>query len=339
MFVDGYAHGHIDESLETFFTPWHAILYSGFLACALWFTWLTSRNYKLGWRGTEAIPLGYGTGVVGVLIFFIGGLSDMTWHIIFGIEAGIEALYSPSHLCMFVGGALIMYSPYKRAYLRRSEHPEPAPTLKQLLPGLVSLAFTASFTAFFAMNFWAFAHGYPSQGYDEWAMSLTDENLRHYLYEQGRIQGIANILITNAILIVPIVWLLKSWDPPTGSFTLLLAVPLLFMSVLDGFANVVMIAPGIVAGVVADAVWRRLRGSRYGRYAPLFLGLLSVLLWGLYFLVIEMMAHVAWEPEFWGGAIFLAALSSAVFGKVSNTQNGSAVRSRSVHESFRDNEV
>ena len=32
--LDGWAHTHVPERLETFFTPWHAVLYSGFLASA-----------------------------------------------------------------------------------------------------------------------------------------------------------------------------------------------------------------------------------------------------------------------------------------------------------------
>src|SRR6266567_8991725 len=31
LFIDGWAHSNIPQ-LETFFTPWHAIFYSGFLA-------------------------------------------------------------------------------------------------------------------------------------------------------------------------------------------------------------------------------------------------------------------------------------------------------------------
>src|SRR4051794_28634008 len=33
LFIDGWAHSNIPQ-LETFFTPWHAIFYSGFLAVA-----------------------------------------------------------------------------------------------------------------------------------------------------------------------------------------------------------------------------------------------------------------------------------------------------------------
>src|SRR5690242_6552302 len=34
LFIDGWAHSNIPQ-LETFFTPWHAALYSGYLAVAL----------------------------------------------------------------------------------------------------------------------------------------------------------------------------------------------------------------------------------------------------------------------------------------------------------------
>src|SRR5579884_3103489 len=33
LFIDGWAHSNIPQ-LETFFTPWHAVLYSGYLAVA-----------------------------------------------------------------------------------------------------------------------------------------------------------------------------------------------------------------------------------------------------------------------------------------------------------------
>ena len=42
-FVDGFAHRNLDTP-ETFFTPWHAVLYSGFLAVAFWLAWLVIRS-------------------------------------------------------------------------------------------------------------------------------------------------------------------------------------------------------------------------------------------------------------------------------------------------------
>jgi hypothetical protein len=33
-YVDGWAHNHLATTLESFFTPWHAAFYSGFMAVA-----------------------------------------------------------------------------------------------------------------------------------------------------------------------------------------------------------------------------------------------------------------------------------------------------------------
>ena len=46
-YVDGWAHNNLRD-LETFFTPWHAVLYSGFAACALWIAALTWRRHAAG---------------------------------------------------------------------------------------------------------------------------------------------------------------------------------------------------------------------------------------------------------------------------------------------------
>ncbi len=35
LFLDGWAHGA--QKPETFFSPWHAVLYSGFVAAVAWF--------------------------------------------------------------------------------------------------------------------------------------------------------------------------------------------------------------------------------------------------------------------------------------------------------------
>jgi hypothetical protein len=38
LFLDAYAHANL-PGLGTFFTPWHAVLYSGFAATADWVLW------------------------------------------------------------------------------------------------------------------------------------------------------------------------------------------------------------------------------------------------------------------------------------------------------------
>jgi hypothetical protein len=53
LFLDGWAHAHLPQ-LETFFTPWHAVLYSGYLAVAATLVIKTISNRKLAASGDRA---------------------------------------------------------------------------------------------------------------------------------------------------------------------------------------------------------------------------------------------------------------------------------------------
>jgi hypothetical protein len=55
MFLDGFAHHNLPESRETFFTPWHGLLYSGFLALAGFILFHQFRNMVNG-RGVVEHP-------------------------------------------------------------------------------------------------------------------------------------------------------------------------------------------------------------------------------------------------------------------------------------------
>jgi hypothetical protein len=64
LFLDAWAHNNLTE-LETFFTPWHGVFYSGFVATAAWICWQVLRNLLAGRRGPAAVPVGYGLAVIG----------------------------------------------------------------------------------------------------------------------------------------------------------------------------------------------------------------------------------------------------------------------------------
>src|SRR5688500_18524940 len=58
--TDAWAHRNILETIESFFTPWHAMLYAGFVALAAWTFWLAFRQraaHRLWWR--DGWPAGY----------------------------------------------------------------------------------------------------------------------------------------------------------------------------------------------------------------------------------------------------------------------------------------
>lgn len=115
LFLDGWAHTHgrVDQS---FFTLWHAVFYAGYAATASVLVVSLLRNRAQGYPWQRAVPAGYGLSLLGALIFAVGGVTDLIWHTLFGIEAGVEALLSPTHLALALGLGLIASGPIRAAW-------------------------------------------------------------------------------------------------------------------------------------------------------------------------------------------------------------------------------
>ena len=114
VYLDGWAHLHL-ATVDSFFTPWHALLYGAFALAAAWSVALVLLRGRQGTPWRSRIPRGYGWGLVGVAVFGVGGLLDMAWHLAFGVETGLDALVSPTHLLLLVGGILLVASPVRSA--------------------------------------------------------------------------------------------------------------------------------------------------------------------------------------------------------------------------------
>ncbi len=117
LYLDGWAHAHgkVDQS---FFTAWHAVLYGAFGLLALWTLGTLARNVRRGYAWRSALPRGYGWSGLGVAVFTLGGPADLVWHTLFGIEETVDALLSPSHLLLALGGLLIVAGPLRAAWQR-----------------------------------------------------------------------------------------------------------------------------------------------------------------------------------------------------------------------------
>ena len=96
--VDASAHRYIIDELESFFTPWHGILYSGFGVVVLSALYVKNKMRDFN----------FDVGILGACIFAVGGGSDAIWHSLLGIEVGIEPLITPSHLMLFLGAFLML---------------------------------------------------------------------------------------------------------------------------------------------------------------------------------------------------------------------------------------
>ena len=111
LFLDGWAHSH--QKPESFFSPWHGVLYSGFTAAALWAGWIAWRRRADGRSLLETMPPGHLASLLGFALFGAGAIGDLIWHEIFGIEANVEALLSPTHLLLLAGGAIALSAPLR----------------------------------------------------------------------------------------------------------------------------------------------------------------------------------------------------------------------------------
>jgi Tol biopolymer transport system component len=158
VYLDGWAHIHL-PNLETFFTPWHAVLYSGFFALFALLTLTAGRNRGRGYAWRRVLPPGYGLSLAGGFIFLVGGVLDLIWHQIFGIEANTEALLSPTHLILATGIALLVTGPVRAAGplandLTRSGMFAGPHVWARRLPPLLGLTFLLALCTFFTQ----FAH-------------------------------------------------------------------------------------------------------------------------------------------------------------------------------------
>lgn len=123
--LDTWAHGHVP--VETFFTPYHGVAYSGIFAGALILAIYGARR---------AIPPSYRYPMLGIPLFILSGIGDLAWHTLLGIEEGVDAVLSPTHIGLGIGILLISSAPIVSALQNRDK----LRTLADQLPLIFSLA-------------------------------------------------------------------------------------------------------------------------------------------------------------------------------------------------------
>lgn len=306
LFVDGWAHNNLDTSLETFFTPWHGLFYSGFAACAGWLVWLVRSGRRRGLRGAAAVPLGYGLSLVGLVVFAAGGLGDMSWHLVFGIERDIDALFSPTHLLLFAGMVHLLAAPFRDAW--RGAGPT-APGLRAFLPALASLSLVVALVGFFFMYWSPYTTWAPTRPAAAYVADAPADYVDFLRYSQIT-EGMAAALVTTLLIIAPLLLVVRRWQPPFGTATVLVTVPAVLSSALDSFTRPLLLVAAAVAGLVADALIRWLRpGPDRRAAARLVAGLSPMVLIAAWFTALNVTAGVWYPTEIWAGTIVWAGLT------------------------------
>ncbi|HEU4867723.1 MAG TPA: hypothetical protein VFV09_08350 [Actinomycetota bacterium] len=297
--VDGWAHTNLG-GLETFFTPWHALFYSGFAATATWIAWSTVRRRTPGRTLTQSVPLGYELGVAGLVLFGIGGVGDMIWHVVFGIEVDIDALLSPTHLMLYAGLFLVVTSPFRAAWRRND--PAVHTSIKAFSPVLLSASLAAGFTSFMFL--------YLSPVYQtDLAADLgfgPDAGYMNFLSQRG---GVAAFLVSSVIVMSPLLLILRRWRLHFGSCALMFGLVAAVIQGINAFTKPELIGAAVAGGLLADVAAAALKPATDKPNAlRAFAAFAPVALWGTYTATLAMTDGIVWAPELWAGSIMWTGL-------------------------------
>lgn len=293
VFLDGWAHTHIPR-LETFFTPWHAVLYSGYLSVALFLVISLYRNHTRGYAWSRALPSGYELSLLGAGIFAVSGVGDMVWHILFGIEQNVEALLSPTHLGLATGLILCMSGPLRAAWRRPESMTQ---GWKALLPMLFSVTFIFSVFTFFT----EYAHPfvrltaaiiYPA-GYTAVGSSIS--------------LGLVSILFQAALLASIVLLLVRHFTLPFGAFTMIFTLNITLLSILGNHYN--LLPAAALGGLGADLLyWGCKPSTKRPDMLRLFAFAVPAFFYLCYYLNLGIIRGIQWSIHLWLGSVFMAGI-------------------------------
>lgn len=294
VFVDGWAHVN-KTSLETFFTPWHAVLYSG---ATVLFAYLF-----LLMRRSGGIPAGYLPAVLGGPLFLLGGAGDFLWHQVFGIEVGIDALLSPTHLLLLVSALMVLGSPWRADTARGHAS----------LPGVAGLALSTAMAAFFLLYASAFTNPWASESITR----IPEGAPGHEAAELPASAGLAGYLVTTVLLVFVVLLLSRRGPLPVGAATMVLVLVAGLSVAVVEFRQPLTPIAALVAGIALDVVLVRTATWDPRRRTLVVAAALPALLWPLQLVGIAITDGLRWPVELWTGVVLLTVGAALAAGWLS----------------------
>jgi hypothetical protein len=299
LLLDNWAHTN-KATLESFWTPWHAVMYAGSAACVAALGWMMYGNVKRGGTLRASIPLGYETVALGSILLGVSGVGDMLWHTAFGIERGLPIFFSPSHITLIVGMALIVSGPWQRSI----RHPEPEldrswahswPAVLSVSMVAVGFSVITGFAAAVEGNVFRFGD----------LGALNDAGLGELLINMG----INSILGSTVLISLTIGSIVRRRGLPRGALTVacaLVPAALGSSSRWDNWELVIAFASGGLATELVVVALGARADSRLGRIGVG--AVLAAALSGGYIALTAARYGLNIDPEFWSGTIMWSAV-------------------------------
>ncbi len=284
-FTDAWAHNNIPR-LETFWTPWHAILYSGllFLISSVMIVLLINRQRCGSWLG--AIPQGYRIAYFAFPIMILDGLADMTWHLLFGVEQNLDALFSPTHLtglvCIGLFAAAPLYSMYVRRVTLSSFSDYFLLATAFLLPYMLIVNTTQPFSVFAEV----------------WPVTTP------ITFSTGQLAGIASMVIQAVLFVFFVLHVTRFWTFKPGMFTYILGVVAIGLSVMNQMWFTVPVF--ILGGLAVDVAYWYLKPSPTRLLQMrIFSAIAAATPYAIYVIWVASTMHVAWTVHMLIGSVYI----------------------------------
>jgi hypothetical protein len=302
LYLDGWAHvhGHVDQS---FFTPWHAVLYSGFLVLAAVIAGTARAGLRRGLPLRQSVPPGYELSLLGAAIFLVGGVADMAWHLAFGIEANVDALFSPTHLVLAIGGVLMASGPLRSAWHRADPGNEPA---------VMPWAAVLSVTVVLAVITFLLQIAHPLVD----PQAARSQGFQGFSFDLQTI-GVIAVIIQTAVVMGLVLLAARRFVLPFGALTAILGLNAFGLSFLGrqvgGWHGGLSLVPAaLVGGLLADTLYAALRASRLrnGQIAfRLFAFGVPAIFYLVYFLDLLATTGIWWSVHLWMGSVAVAGIT------------------------------
>ncbi|MEV6342716.1 hypothetical protein [Actinoplanes sp. NPDC051851] len=300
--LDAYAHATTPE-LETFWTPWHGVLYSGIAASGFTLLWIMKSRLPSipTYRDVLALPNALRIPIAGMASLLVGGGVDTLWHNIFGIEKNLEIFVSPSHELIILGMVLVAMGPALMLAATPGDR-----TLGVSGGFLVAISALFSVLPLHIYSLHASALGirHLGSGDPDPLVFSTDGQLVH------------GYLASTALLLLPIVIIGRRWALPIGLPTALVTIPALLMHLM--FDSERAWWPQLTVAIAAPIVEMLLRVADALVTIPvnagwIVLGLVAPpLVWGSVLLVGQIqVGTVGWNVHMVSGLLTLTAFVGA----------------------------
>jgi hypothetical protein len=182
-----------------------------------------------------------------------------------------------------------------------------APPLGAFLPALLSLTFAVLLVSFLFFYLSAFRDPAATLPVERWARDAAGP---FPALTYTRQHGVASVLVTNLLLVAPVLLLLRRWRPPFGTATLLFTTVTAVTTATQELAHGELVLAALAGGLAADwsIAWSSRTASRTSA-DRLVATVTPLVLWSSYFLVLELRDGIAWPAELWTGSIVFAGLS------------------------------